>query len=49
MPDRPSSVDVVGVVGAGVIGASWSALFLAAGKEVDLFDLAPNAERLTRG
>jgi 3-hydroxybutyryl-CoA dehydrogenase len=48
MQDTPSSVDVVGVVGAGVIGASWSALFLAAGKEVDLFDPAPDAQVQTR-
>ena len=41
-------VEVVGVVGAGVIGASWSALFLAAGKEVDLFDPASDAEKGTR-
>ncbi len=48
MQDTPSNIDVVGVVGAGVIGASWSALFLAAGKEVDLFDPAPDAEARTR-
>ena len=47
MKKLPSSVEVVGIVGAGVIGASWSALFLAAGKEVDLFDPAPNAEAAT--
>ena len=40
----PETVERVGIVGAGVIGASWASLFLAAGKEVDLFDPAPNAE-----
>ena len=44
----PSSVEVVGIVGAGVIGASWSALFLAAGKEVDVFDPSPTVEADTR-
>lgn len=48
MDAMPSDVAVVGVVGAGVIGASWSALFLAAGKDVDLFDPAPGAEAETR-
>ena len=48
MQHTPSSVDVVGVLGAGVIGASWSALFLAAGKEVDVFDPTPDAEAQTR-
>lgn len=47
MPQAPS-VEVVGVVGAGVIGASWSALLLAAGMEVDCFDPAPEAENTTR-
>lgn len=44
----PETVERVGVVGAGVIGASWASLFLAAGKNVDLFDPAPNAESDTR-
>ena len=44
----PESVSTVGVVGAGVIGASWAALFLAAGKQVDVYDPAPNAEKDTR-
>lgn len=41
-------VEVVGIVGAGVIGASWSALFLAAGREVDIYDPAPDGEATTR-
>lgn len=36
------------VLGAGVIGASWAALFLAAGRSVTVFDPAPNAESQTR-
>lgn len=35
-------------LGAGVIGASWTALFLAAGKSVAVFDPAENAERYVR-
>ena len=44
----PESVEIIAVVGTGVIGASWSALFLAAGKEVDVFDPSPSAETETR-
>src|SRR5262249_31625060 len=36
------------VVGAGVIGASWTALFLAKGLEVIVTDPAPNAEQSLR-
>ena len=43
-----TDVEVVGIVGAGVIGASWSALFLAAGREVDVYDPSPTAETDTR-
>src|SRR5262245_23781905 len=32
------------VIGTGVIGASWTALFLAKGLEVSATDVAPNAE-----
>src|SRR5262249_38615150 len=34
----------VAVVGTGVIGASWTALFLAKGLQVVETDIAPNAE-----
>jgi 3-hydroxyacyl-CoA dehydrogenase len=34
----------VAIVGTGVIGASWAALFLAKGLEVVATDIAPNAE-----
>ena len=38
----------VAVVGTGVIGASWSALFLAKGLQVVATDIAPNAEAALR-
>jgi 3-hydroxyacyl-CoA dehydrogenase len=34
----------VSIIGTGVIGASWTALFLAKGLEVVATDVAPNAE-----
>ena len=34
----------VSIIGTGVIGASWAALFLAKGLEVVATDIAPNAE-----
>ena len=36
------------VLGAGVIGASWTALFLASGRNVAVFDTLPSAEKATR-
>jgi len=36
------------VLGAGVIGASWTALFLAAGHSVAVFDVADDAEKTVR-
>ena len=38
------SVNRVTIIGTGVIGASWAALFLAKGLEVVATDVAPNAE-----
>src|SRR6478609_5069513 len=38
----------VGIVGTGVIGASWTALFLAKGLEVVATDIAPDAEAALR-
>jgi len=38
----------VAVIGTGVIGASWTALFLARGLEVVATDVAPNAETSLR-
>ena len=37
-------ISTIGVIGAGVIGASWTALFLAAGKDVNLYDPAPSVQ-----
>jgi 3-hydroxyacyl-CoA dehydrogenase len=39
----------VAVVGTGLIGSSWAALFLARGLNVSATDPAPNAERELRG
>ena len=38
----------VAIIGTGVIGASWSALFLGKGLEVVATDVAPNAEAALR-
>ena len=38
----------IAIIGTGVIGASWSALFLAKGLEVTATDVAPNAEAALR-
>jgi 3-hydroxyacyl-CoA dehydrogenase len=38
----------IAVVGTGVIGASWTALFLAKGSQVVATDIAPNAEAALR-
>ena len=40
----PDKVERVSVLGAGTIGASWTALFLARGMEVDVYDPSPRAE-----
>jgi 3-hydroxyacyl-CoA dehydrogenase len=34
----------IAIIGTGVIGASWTALFLAKGLQVVATDIAPNAE-----
>lgn len=36
------------VLGAGVIGASWTALFLASGRDVAVHDISPTAEKNVR-
>lgn len=36
------------VLGAGVIGASWTALFLASGRDVAVHDIAPDTEKSVR-
>src|ERR1700738_3693931 len=38
----------VAIIGTGVIGASWTALFLAKGLKVIATDIAPNAETSLR-
>jgi len=43
-----SEIQKVAVVGAGVIGASWSTLFLAKGLDVIATDPAPGAEQALR-
>jgi len=43
-----SNIETVGILGAGVIGSSWTALFLAAGHEVDVYEPAENAEQQVR-
>ena len=39
----------VAIIGTGVIGASWTALFLAKGLDVVATDIAPNAEAALKG
>ena len=38
----------ISIIGTGVIGASWTALFLAKGLHVVATDVAPNAETALR-
>lgn len=47
-PPPPSAVTRVAALGGGLIGRSWTALFLAAGKPVALFDPDPAAEARVR-
>jgi len=47
MSDRP--IRRIAIIGTGVIGASWTALFLAKGLEVIATDVAPDAEAKLRG
>ncbi|HEY0276142.1 MAG TPA: 3-hydroxyacyl-CoA dehydrogenase NAD-binding domain-containing protein [Paenirhodobacter sp.] len=39
-----NAIDTIAVIGTGTIGASWTALFLGAGKTVRAWDPAPGAE-----
>ncbi len=43
-----SEIERTAILGAGVIGASWAALFLASGRNVTVFDPDPNAEASVR-
>ncbi len=46
---EPNAIRQVAVVGAGTIGSSWAALFLAHGLEVAVYDPAPGSEERVRG
>src|SRR5580698_6115003 len=41
---KPKPIRRIAIIGTGVIGASWTALFLAKGLQVVATDVAPNAE-----
>jgi carnitine 3-dehydrogenase len=41
-------IERVAVIGAGTIGASWAAIFLARGLKVAVYDPAPNGEAFSR-
>jgi 3-hydroxybutyryl-CoA dehydrogenase len=43
-----ANFEEVSVLGAGVIGSSWAALFLAAGLQVNVFDPAKDSEKAVR-
>jgi 3-hydroxyacyl-CoA dehydrogenase len=45
---RETPIRRVAIIGTGVIGASWAALFLAKGLDVVATDVAPNAEAALR-
>src|ERR1700676_4271530 len=44
MSDITRPIREIAIIGTGVIGASWAALFLAKGLDVVATDVAPNAE-----
>jgi carnitine 3-dehydrogenase len=46
---QPTAVKRAAVLGAGTIGASWTAWFLARGMSVDVWDPRPEAEAYVRG
>jgi 3-hydroxyacyl-CoA dehydrogenase len=46
---QDQSIRRVAIIGTGVIGASWAALFLAKGLDVVATDVAPGAEAALRG
>lgn len=43
-----SQIERTAILGAGVIGASWAAIFLASGRSVTVFDPDPNVEASVR-
>ena len=48
MADMTRPIRQIAIIGTGVIGASWSALFLAKGLDVVATDVAPDAETALR-
>ncbi len=42
------NIERTAILGAGVIGTSWAALFLASGRSVSVYDPDPNAEKSVR-
>ncbi len=46
--DKPHGVKTVAVLGAGTIGASWCAPFLAAGFKVTVYDPSPDGAAFVR-
>jgi 3-hydroxyacyl-CoA dehydrogenase len=48
MSDITRPIRQIGIIGTGVIGASWAALFLAKGLDVVATDVAPDAEAALR-
>lgn len=47
MTTLPTQVEYVAIIGSGVIGASWTSLFLAAGKKVDIYEPSPDGRKAT--
>jgi 3-hydroxyacyl-CoA dehydrogenase len=45
---RPENVECVAIIGAGTIGASWAAHFLARGMDVQVWDPGPGSEDRVR-
>jgi len=43
-----TKIEQTAIIGAGVIGSSWAALFLAAGHHVDVYEPAPDGEQKVR-
>src|ERR1700739_3327657 len=48
MSDISRPIRQIAIIGTGVIGASWAALFLAKGLDVVATDIAPDAETALR-
>jgi 3-hydroxyacyl-CoA dehydrogenase len=48
MSDITRPIHQIAIIGTGVIGASWAALFLAKGLDVVATDIAPDAEKALR-